>query len=46
VSPKPFTTYQAYALEQLARVRPVTTKRMFGGVGIYVDASILPALHT
>jgi DNA transformation protein and related proteins len=38
VSPKPFTTYQAFALEQMARVRAVTTKRMFGGVGIYADA--------
>lgn len=38
MSPKPFTTYQAYALEQVARVRAVTTRRMFGGVGIYADA--------
>lgn len=38
MSPKPFTTYQHYALEQLARVRPVTSKRMFGGVGVYAEA--------
>jgi DNA transformation protein and related proteins len=38
MTPKPFTSYQTYALEQLARVRAITTKRMFGGVGIYADA--------
>jgi DNA transformation protein len=38
VSPKAFTSYQSYALEQLARVRPITSKRMFGGLGVYADA--------
>jgi DNA transformation protein and related proteins len=38
VAPRPFTTYQSYALEQLARVQPVTSKRMFGGLGVYADA--------
>ncbi len=38
MSPKPFTSYQSYALEQLGRVRAVTTRRMFGGVGIYAEA--------
>jgi DNA transformation protein len=36
--PKPLSSAQSYALEQLARVVPVTWKRMFGGVGIYHDA--------
>jgi DNA transformation protein len=30
-------TFHAYALEQLGRVRRVTSRRMFGGVGIYAD---------
>ncbi|MCU0635268.1 MAG: TfoX/Sxy family protein [Gemmatimonadaceae bacterium] len=38
MSPKAYTTYQSYALEQLGRVRPVSAKRMFGGVGVYADA--------
>jgi DNA transformation protein len=29
--------YRDYVLEQLARVTPVTSRRMFGGVGIYTD---------
>lgn len=29
--------YRAWALEQLGRVRPVTSRRMFGGVGVYAD---------
>lgn len=29
--------YRAFALEQLARVAPVTARGMFGGVGIYSD---------
>lgn len=35
--PKPLTSAQEHALEQLRRVVPVTYKRMFGGVGIYHD---------
>jgi len=31
-------TFHAFALEQLGRVLPVTSRRMFGGVGIYSDA--------
>ena len=30
--------YLAYVVEQLERVTRVTTRRMFGGVGIYADA--------
>lgn len=30
-------SYRDYVLEQLGRVRPVTWKKMFGGVGIYAD---------
>jgi DNA transformation protein len=40
VSPKPFTTFQAYALEQLGRVATVTARRMFGGVGVYADGTV------
>ena len=29
--------YRAFVLEQLGRVRPVTARSMFGGVGIYAD---------
>ena len=29
--------YRDYVLEQLARVAPVTSRSMFGGVGIYTD---------
>ncbi len=29
--------YLAFVLEQFARVAPVTSRRMFGGVGIYAD---------
>jgi DNA transformation protein len=35
--PKPFTSAQSFALEQLGRVVAITPKRMFGGVGIYHD---------
>jgi DNA transformation protein len=30
-------SYRTFVLEQLGRVRPVTGKSMFGGVGIYAD---------
>jgi DNA transformation protein len=30
--------YREYALEQLGRVTPVTSRRMFGGVGVYAGA--------
>jgi|SRR5436190_23492490 len=30
-------SYRDFVLEQLGRVRPVTAKSMFGGVGIYAD---------
>ena len=30
-------TFHAFALEQLGRVLPVTSRKMFGGVGIYSD---------
>jgi DNA transformation protein len=30
-------TFHAFALEQLARILPVTGRKMFGGVGIYAD---------
>lgn len=33
--PRPFTGFQAFALEQLQRAQPTTAKRMFGGVGVY-----------
>ena len=39
-----FDGFRAYALEQLARVRPVTTRRMFGAVGIYADALFFAVL--
>jgi DNA transformation protein len=29
--------YRDFVLEQLGRVTPVTSRRMFGGVGIYAD---------
>ena len=29
--------YREYALEQLGRVSPITSRRMFGGVGVYCD---------
>ena len=29
--------YLAFVLEQFARVAPVTSRRMFGGVGLYAD---------
>ena len=29
--------YRAFALEQLGRVTPVTSRSMFGGVGIYAN---------
>lgn len=28
-------SYRQYVIDQLSRVEPVTSKRMFGGVGIY-----------
>lgn len=30
-------TFRAYVEEQLGRVAPVTTKKMFGGLGIYAE---------
>ncbi len=30
-------SYREYVLEQLGRVRPVTWRKMFGGVGLYAD---------
>lgn len=30
-------SFRDYILEQLGRVRPVTWRRMFGGVGLYAD---------
>ncbi|MDX2192918.1 MAG: TfoX/Sxy family protein [Gemmatimonadales bacterium] len=36
--PRRDTSFQVYALEQLGRVTTVTSRRMFGGVGIYHDA--------
>jgi DNA transformation protein len=32
-------SYREFVLEQLGRVRPVTTRRMFGGVGIYAEGA-------
>ena len=29
--------FHAFALDQLGQVRPVTSRRMFGGVGFYAD---------
>ena len=29
--------YRTYALDQLGRVAPVTSRKMFGGVGVYSD---------
>jgi DNA transformation protein and related proteins len=29
--------FHQFVLEQLGRIRPVTSKRMFGGYGLYVD---------
>jgi DNA transformation protein and related proteins len=29
--------YHQFVLEQLGRIRPVTSRRMFGGVGLYAD---------
>jgi DNA transformation protein len=31
------STFHAFALEQLGRIFPVTSRKMFGGVGIYAD---------
>ncbi len=30
-------SFHAFALEQLGRVLPVTSRKMFGGVGVYAD---------
>ena len=30
-------SFRLYVSEQLSRIRPVTTRPMFGGVGIYAD---------
>lgn len=30
-------SYREYVLEQLGRVRPVTWRKMFGGVGVYAE---------
>jgi DNA transformation protein len=32
--------YRAFVLEQLGRVTPVTSRSMFGGVGVYADGLI------
>ena len=32
-------SYRDFVLEQLGRVRPVTPRRMFGGVGLYADGA-------
>jgi DNA transformation protein len=29
--------FHAFALEQLGQVKPVTSRRMFGGIGFYAD---------
>ncbi len=30
-------SYRDYVLDQLGRVRPVTWRKMFGGIGVYAD---------
>lgn len=35
-----FTTFQAFALEQLERAQTTQAKRMFGGVGLYHNGAI------
>lgn len=36
--------YREFVLEQLERVRPVTWRSMFGGVGIYADGAFFAIL--
>ena len=36
--------YKEWLLEQLGRVRPVTARQMFGGVGIYVEDAFFALL--
>lgn len=33
-------SYRTFIVEQLSRVRPVTHRKMFGGIGIYFDGAI------
>lgn len=37
-------SYRGFILEQLGRVRPVTWRRMFGGVGLYADGQFFALL--
>ena len=37
-------SYREFVLEQLGRVRPVTARRMFGGVGLYADDAFFALL--
>jgi DNA transformation protein len=37
-------SYRDFVVEQLGRVRPVTWRRMFGGVGIYADGAFFALL--
>lgn len=30
-------SYKAFVLDQLSRIRPVTSRAMFGGLGLYAD---------
>lgn len=40
MAPRPYTSFQTFALEQLARAQAITAKRMFGGVGVYHAGAI------
>ena len=37
-------SYREFVVEQLGRVRPVTWRRMFGGVGLYADGAFFALL--
>ena len=37
-------SYREFVLEQLGRVRPVTARKMFGGVGLYADGAFFALL--
>lgn len=37
-------SYRDYVMEQLGRVRPVTWRKMFGGVGVYADGRFFALL--
>jgi DNA transformation protein and related proteins len=39
-------SFLQYVLEQLAGVRPLSVRRMFGGHGLYLDGTFFGIVHT